>query len=126
MNIPYSDKEYISSKLIFDVTEDILIFMEDRGISKKQLAEKLNKDKSFVTQVLSGTRNMTLKTLSDICYELSLPLEIKIGKNKDISYYTDLTNNSDCSFDVNNLVRKDSYHTKVIRISEHPDWNKAA
>lgn len=125
MDIPYSDKEYTSSKLIFDVTEDILIFMEDLDISKKQLAEKLNKDKSFVTQVLSGTRNMTLKTLSDICYELSLPLEIKLGKNKDISYYTDLTNNSDCDFDVKSLVKKDNYQEKVIRISEHPDYKAA-
>lgn len=68
--------------LIIDVTEDLLIALEDKGISKAELAKKLNKSKSFVTQTLSGARNMTLRTLADFCYALELKPSISL---KDIT-----------------------------------------
>lgn len=61
-----------SEELTFDVTEDILIIMEDKGITKKDLANKLGKSKAYVSQVLSGSKNMTLKTLSDLCFALGV------------------------------------------------------
>ncbi|MTI12130.1 helix-turn-helix transcriptional regulator [Sansalvadorimonas verongulae] len=58
--------------LIMNVTEDILIHMEDENISKRDLAKKLGKSPAYVSQILSGARNMTLRTLSDICFSLGL------------------------------------------------------
>lgn len=58
-------------KLIYNLTEDLLVLLEDRGMSKAELAKALGKSRSYVTQLLSGSRNMTLGTLSDICYELN-------------------------------------------------------
>lgn len=66
--------------LIYNVTEDLLIALEDMDISKKDLASRLGKSRSFVTQVLSGTRNMTIGTLSDICFVLGLKLNIDFTK----------------------------------------------
>jgi transcriptional regulator with XRE-family HTH domain len=68
--------------LIIDVTEDLLIALEDKGISKAELAKRLSKSKSFVTQTLSGVRNMTLRTLADFCYALELKPSISL---KDIT-----------------------------------------
>ncbi|WP_049722212.1 helix-turn-helix domain-containing protein [Gilvimarinus polysaccharolyticus] len=64
------DKAYAREELIYNVTEDLLVILEDHAISKAELAKKLGKSKSFVTQLLSGSRNMTLGTLSDICFAL--------------------------------------------------------
>ncbi len=61
-----------SEELTFDVTEEILIIMEDKGISKKDLADKLGKSKAYISQLLSGSRNMTLRTLSDLCFALGI------------------------------------------------------
>lgn len=77
----FSDAEaraYAREELIFNVTDDILIIMEDNKITKQELARRLGKSKSFVTQVLSGARNMTLGTLSDICFALGFKPEVKL------------------------------------------------
>jgi transcriptional regulator with XRE-family HTH domain len=60
---------------LFRVTEDILVAMEDLGISKSELAKKLGISKSRISQLLKGSSNMTIGTLSDIAYELGLNLD---------------------------------------------------
>ena len=45
-------------------TEEILQLMDREGISKADLARELGKSKAYVTQALSGGRNMTLRTLA--------------------------------------------------------------
>lgn len=56
--------------LIAEVTEAIWEAMEKEGTSKTELANRMGSTKGFVSQVLSGSRNMTLRTLSDICFAL--------------------------------------------------------
>ena len=69
---------YAREDLVYNVTEDLLVIMEDRNISKKDLAYMLGKSRSYVTQILSGSRNMTLGSLSDICFALGFKPEIKL------------------------------------------------
>lgn len=70
------DKVYAREDLVYNVTEDILVIMEDMGINKKELADKLGKSRAYITQILSGSRNMTLGTFSDICFSLGFKPEI--------------------------------------------------
>jgi len=56
--------------LITQVTEAIWKAMEEAGVSKAELAQRLGTTRGFISQVLSGSRNMTLRTLSDICFAL--------------------------------------------------------
>jgi transcriptional regulator with XRE-family HTH domain len=79
--------------LIYNVTEDLLLAMERKGITRKELARKLNKSQSYVTQMLSGRRNMTLGTLSDMCFSLDFTPTVflsdgikKLGDNVDGGY----------------------------------------
>lgn len=65
-------RAFAREELVYNVTEDILVALEDMGIAKKELARRLGKSKSYVTQILSGVRNMTLATLSDICFALEI------------------------------------------------------
>lgn len=68
-------------ELIYNLTEDLLVLLEDKGVTKAELAKKLGKSRSYVTQLLSGNRNMTLGTLSDICYELRAKPVVRILPN---------------------------------------------
>jgi transcriptional regulator with XRE-family HTH domain len=45
-------------------TEEVLKLMEREGISKADLAKALGKSKAYITQALSGGRNMTIRTLA--------------------------------------------------------------
>jgi transcriptional regulator with XRE-family HTH domain len=60
---------------LFRVTEDILVAMEDQGVSKAELAQRLGKSKARISQLLGGSSNMTIGTLADIAFALGLTLD---------------------------------------------------
>lgn len=72
-------RAYAREDLIYNVTEDLLVQMEELGVTKLELARRLGKSRSYVTQMLSGARNMTLGTLSDICFELGITPQVIWG-----------------------------------------------
>ncbi len=76
------EKTFAREELVYNVTEDILVALEDLEITKKELARRLGKSRSFVTQVLSGARNMTLGTLSDICFSIGARPRITLTIDK--------------------------------------------
>jgi transcriptional regulator with XRE-family HTH domain len=53
-------------RLLVEVTELLATAMESQGISRTELAKRLGKTKAFVTQVLRGGHNMTLRTVADL------------------------------------------------------------
>lgn len=59
-------------RLIAEVTEAIWEVMEASGCSKAELAQRMGSTKGHISQVLSGSRNMTLRTIADICHALKL------------------------------------------------------
>lgn len=71
---------YAQEKLLVDVTEEILYEMAQQNVSKAMLAKKLKRSKSFVTRLLNGEHNMTLRTLSDVCFALGLKPKVYINE----------------------------------------------
>jgi ribosome-binding protein aMBF1 (putative translation factor) len=69
-------KYYLQEKLILDVTEHIVECMDREGINKTHLAQKLGRSKGYITQLLDGRANMTLRTLSDIMWALDCTLSV--------------------------------------------------
>jgi transcriptional regulator with XRE-family HTH domain len=63
--------------LILDVTEEICRALEATKINRQELARRLGKSKGFITQVLSGERNMTLRTAADLASALDHRLQVK-------------------------------------------------
>ncbi|CUA83961.1 helix-turn-helix domain-containing protein [Pseudidiomarina woesei] len=66
------ERLFARENLIYNVTEDLLVIMEDKQITKSDLARKLGKSRAYVSQVLSGSRNMTLGSLADFCFALEI------------------------------------------------------
>lgn len=56
--------------LIFEATEMLSELIEAGEVNRKELADKLGRSKGFVTQILAGDRNMTLRTLADFAFAL--------------------------------------------------------
>jgi ribosome-binding protein aMBF1 (putative translation factor) len=74
-------------QLIFDVTEALSEALEQAGLSKTELARRLGKSKGFVSQLLAGGRNLTLRTLADVADALDCRVQFKVvGK---MSFETD-------------------------------------
>ena len=57
---------------------------EQRGLTKAEIARILNKQKSEITRLFEGTRNMTLETFSDIAYALNRPVNISLPSRTNV------------------------------------------
>ncbi|MBN2022082.1 MAG: helix-turn-helix transcriptional regulator [Pirellulales bacterium] len=51
---------------ILELTELICEIMEEEEISRSQLAERLRRTRGYVTQLLDGRANMTIRTIADV------------------------------------------------------------
>ncbi len=80
------DKQFAQDKLIFNVTEDLLLAMEDLKVKKSDLARRLGKSKANVSSMLDGDRNMTLRTLASICFELGVNVDVHIGNGVSVRH----------------------------------------
>lgn len=66
------DRLLRQERLILDVTEALAGALEDSGATRAELARRLGRTPGFVSQVLGGSRNLTLRTIADIATALSL------------------------------------------------------
>lgn len=50
-------------RVLLDVTETVARLLEEQGISRSELARRIGKQPAFVTKLLRGDNNFTLRTL---------------------------------------------------------------
>lgn len=77
---PQNRRMLRQERLIFEVTEALSEALAKEGITKAELAEKLNKTKGFVSQILAGGRNLTLRTIADFADALGCQIRIQLVK----------------------------------------------
>ncbi|MFZ1288542.1 MAG: helix-turn-helix transcriptional regulator [Melioribacteraceae bacterium] len=53
-----------ASLIQLDILDDVKKLMEEKKLSRTELAKKLNKSKSFVSQLFSGDKALNLKMIS--------------------------------------------------------------
>lgn len=77
---------YELERLVVGINEQIVSEMEKEGISRAELAARMDVDKAQVTRMLNGPTNITLKTLvsaaSALGCRVSVPGLIKIAEKK--------------------------------------------
>ena len=66
-------------QLILDVTERLVVALGTEGITQAELAQRLNRTPGYVSQVLGGGRNLTIRTIADIAEALSLRATFKLS-----------------------------------------------
>jgi transcriptional regulator with XRE-family HTH domain len=62
---PIHMRLFQQERAIYEVTELLESVMKERGISRSQLAKLLGKSKGWVTQLLDGEANKTIRTVAD-------------------------------------------------------------
>jgi plasmid maintenance system antidote protein VapI len=58
------------------ITEDLKDYLSDRGIKQKWLAEQIDVSESYISRMLSGSRNIPFW----MQYRIETALNIKIGE----------------------------------------------
>lgn len=65
---PEARREYEEERLIVGAFESIAEAMESAGVSYADLARQLGCSRSHITQLFSGQRNATLRTIADLAW----------------------------------------------------------
>lgn len=115
-------RAFAREELAYKVTEDLLVLMEDMGVSKIELSRRLGKSRSYVTQILGGSRNMTLSSLSDICFALGFKPDVVLPVSQGIEKLPDWEREP---------VKKGGYDSEsvivekenIIHLLDHPRWS---
>jgi len=74
--------EYWEEGAILDFTEALYIAMEEQGVTRAELARRLGTSQAYITRVLGGHANFTLKTMSKLALALGLRLEVGLGPQR--------------------------------------------
>jgi len=80
MDDPEFRKLLAQEELILEVTEVLCGLLEQEKVSRKELADRLGKTKGFVSQLLNGGRNLTLRTVADILHVLGYKVSLNPKK----------------------------------------------
>ena len=70
--------ERAEARLSFQISNRIDLLMQERGLSKKQLADAIGKRPSEITRWLSGEHNFTISTLAMLSTFFGQPI-ITVG-----------------------------------------------
>ena len=80
---PEARRRYEEERLILWTTEAICEAMEERGLNRAAIAGKLGTSRANVTQLLSGSRNMTLRSLAGLAHACGMRAEIGLEEMKE-------------------------------------------
>ena len=69
-------------RLILDVTEQLAGALENGRVTQAELARRMGRTPGFVSQLLGGGRNLTLRTIADIAAALSLRPSFKLSSQR--------------------------------------------
>ena len=102
-----NDSEY--DYLILSITEELSKRMKDLPLTKVQLAKKLGTSSAYVTKLLNGNTNFTVKTLLNIAKALNDEFVIKLKSN--------IEQNNNFVFDTH-IVENQEYISGTITLEQ--------
>jgi len=74
---PEFRKLYAIEGLVTEAGEFIARLMREQKVTKAELARRLGRSRAYITQMLSGSTNLTVRTLAEVAYALGA--EVRLG-----------------------------------------------
>ena len=65
-------------ELIIEVTEALARALRSSGLTQTELAARLGKTKGFVSQIMGGGNNLTLRTLADVAGAIGCRIQVNL------------------------------------------------
>jgi len=72
------DPEFEFEELLLDVNEQIVALMESQELRRTDLADRLGVSRAFITQLLRGEDNVSLKTLVRVANALGAKFTVNV------------------------------------------------
>ena len=114
-------------KIFVDLYADLLVrvneILREKGISKKELADKLDKKPSEISKWLSGKHNFTLRSLAKLSAELGEPL-LEVPKKKTEPHFVNKQPALVASIIVAAGKKAPAKKSKIVKWQSASDFNK--
>ena len=72
------DPDFITDQLVLDITEQVATRMGNLGMRPVNLATTLGVSRAFISQLMNGRPNMTLRTLVGVALALDQRVSIRL------------------------------------------------
>jgi transcriptional regulator with XRE-family HTH domain len=72
--------DYWVEGAILEFTEDVVQRMEEQGISRSALASRLNVRPAYITKILKGENNFTLRKMVEVARSLECELRVHLQR----------------------------------------------
>lgn len=105
-------------ELIMEVTEVFCALLEREKTSKATLAKKMGRTKGYISQLLKGGKNLTLRSISDLAFSLGQTVQFQIKQRDEkcnvSSFVTDFSRKkrSKKVFAKNKITFADDYFSR--------------
>lgn len=73
---PTNMRRFQQERAILEATGEICLALEAEGLNRADLAERLGKTAGWVTQLLDGKKNKTIRTIADVLAVLNREMHI--------------------------------------------------
>lgn len=73
------NKLWQESEELFQVAKQLISLRLKRGLTQKELADKIGTSQSVIARIENGEQNLSLKTLTKIAYALEAELNISLS-----------------------------------------------
>lgn len=77
MESPEFRRLYAIEGLVTQAGEFIARLMREQKVNRAELARRLGKSRAYVTQMLSGSANLTVRTLAEVAYALGVEVKLE-------------------------------------------------
>lgn len=81
--------EYWQQHAMLDFAEETCRIMDEKGISRAELARRIGKSPAYVTQILRGDTNFTIGTMVRLAQALGCRLRLHLAPTPSISVWFD-------------------------------------
>ena len=108
-----SSNEYWIETIISDFTEEVCALMDKQGITRIELANKINSSPAYITKVLRGNVNFTLATMTKLARALGTVVRVHLAPEDVVVRWEDVNLSTDSKFDV--FIRSENYIEAEIR-----------
>ena len=76
------DPAFQLDQLLLDLNAGMWAAMQSRDVSRSELAERLGTSRAYVTKLLDGHENMTLKTLVRVANAMEMTVDVRLTPRK--------------------------------------------
>lgn len=72
------DPEFLTEELLIEITEQISVRLDAIGMSAAELAKRLGVSRPYISQIMNGKPNMTIRTLVGIALALDQRVSVTL------------------------------------------------